>query len=211
MGWSIELNYMTIFLIFALLNFILLIIDCLKQHRLHQNQKKNTRLSFKKKLSSLEKKETYDLRYLLIGQRIDLETAKQLLFVKSETVEESTINGVNSDSREINYIFDETKDETEEYSEYIVFRHKRRNIVAIYKIIPFVFNLGAGYSVESERSFWKRDFSQKLEYGYKRYRALKTLKKYSGSAFHHWLNGGQLRDGHYGIRAMMDANSLGLI
>jgi hypothetical protein len=130
--------------------------------------------------------------------------------VKSNSVQEENINHLNSSSREIIHIFDETKEETGQISEFIVFRHKQRNRVAIYKIIPFVFTIASGYSVETEKEFWKRDFSQKLAQLYLRYRALKTLKKYCGSSFHHWLNGGLLKDGRYGIIPTLDMKKLGL-
>lgn len=170
------------------------------------NNKKKQRKTLFKPPSLTEKQETFDLRYKLIGKKIDVTEAKRILFVHDGTYQDVIINELNNDSTEIYYIINAGQEQNREFSEFVVFRHKNKNHVAFYKIIPFTFSgLGDGYTVLSETNFWNHfDFNNILYEKYIRYRAIRTIKKHCGTAAVRWIFGGVLNDSTFGIRASLD-------
>jgi hypothetical protein len=148
-------------------------------------------------------KKIYNLRYKLIGKLITLQEAIDIL-VPHDTHSRSNIDYLFTQSRQIYYIYDKTKDQTETYAEYVVFRHKTRNQIAFYKVIPFLQHCAGGYTVVSENDFWKKDFNECLVEGYIKDKASRVIQK----GCRNWIFKGQTLDGKVGINCRLSYRDL---
>jgi len=139
----------------------------------------------------------YDLRFSLVGQKIDLDKAKELLFLPSNHLKNEEVNKLELSSKCIYYIYDSTKDQTSQVAEYIVFQHKFRDQLAYYKLMAFNLENYMGYTVSSQNDFWsKNDFSELLATNYKR---LVSCRRIQSHLHDNWISKPLCKDGKPGI------------
>lgn len=143
-------------------------------------------------------KNIYKLRLKMIGIPITIEEAKQRLQITSNPDELTLFNFVAQQSNEIYYIYDHTKNLTNEnIAEYIVFLHNNRDYVAYYQIIPFSLNNAKGFTSVPQDKFWNScDFNNLLFENYRRYKSILKIQRY---IYNNWLGKPVCRDGKLGI------------
>lgn len=158
-------------------------------------------------------KKVYDLRWKLCSTRISLDDAFRILRIEEGTRSHAIFSSLARECPSGAYhIFDERKDVNEDFEkcEYIVFRHPYRRWVAWYIVKPFISSEMQNYSRSSEDFFWKKNehLFEIIEYYYKKYRSLRTIKKHLN--FNNWLDKPITDDGKQGILCRLSWKSLNL-
>jgi hypothetical protein len=144
----------------------------------------------------------YDLRWELCAEKIDMNTAKSLLYILPNTDFEHKFNSLASQSSHIYHIYNEHRDFSNLPAEFIAFRHPYRPWIAYYVVYPFDASSQNFSTASTENEFWSTmDLDLLLEHRYSRYVAARTINK--SLHLRNWLEKPITNDGEKGIEARL--------